>query len=131
MISSDRLAYLNSVSEKIIGAAIEVHKELGPGLLESVYEACLYHELKKQGVSVDCQVDLPIIYKGEITNKTYRIDMLVENCVIVELKSVDTINPIHEAQLLTYMKLLNINLGLLINFNVDILKKGIRRRILG
>jgi GxxExxY protein len=131
MISSDRLAYLNSVSEKIIGAAIEVHKELGPGLLESVYEACLYHELKKQGVSVDCQVDLPIIYKGEITNKTYRIDMLVENCVIVELKSVDTINPIHEAQLLTYMKLLNINLGLLINFNVDILKKGIKRRILG
>ena len=131
MISSDRLAYLNSVSEKIIGAAIEVHKELGPGLLESVYEACLYHELKKQGVSVDCQVDLPIIYKGEITNKTYRIDMLVENCVIVELKSVYTINPIHEAQLLTYMKLLNINLGLLINFNVDILKKGIKRRILG
>ena len=131
MISSDRLAYLNSVSEKIIGAAIEVHKEWGPGLLESVYEACLYHELKKQGVSVDCQVDLPIIYKGEITNKTYRIDMLVENCVIVELKSVDTVNPIHEAQLLTYMKLLNINLGLLINFNVDILKKGIKRRILG
>ena len=131
MVNHDRLAFLNSISDKIIGAAIEVHKELGPGLLESVYEACLYHELKKQGVSVDCQVDLPIIYKGEITNKTYRIDMLVENCVIVELKSVDTINPIHEAQLLTYMKLLNINLGLLINFNVDILKKGIRRRILG
>ena len=131
MVDHDRLAFLNSISDKIIGAAIEVHKELGPGLLESVYEACLYHELKKQGVSVDCQVDLPIIYKGEITNKTYRIDMLVENCVIVELKSVDTINPIHEAQLLTYMKLLNINLGLLINFNVDILKKGIRRRIVG
>ena len=131
MVDHDRLAFLNSISDKIIGAAIEVHKELGPGLLESVYEACLYHELKKQGVSVDCQIDLPIIYKGEITNKTYRIDMLVENCVIVELKSVDTINPIHEAQLLTYMKLLNINLGLLINFNVDILKKGIRRRILG
>ena len=131
MVDHDRLAFLNSISDKIIGAAIEVHKELGPGLLESVYEACLYHELKKQGVSVDCQVDLPIIYKGEITNKTYRIDMLVENCVIVELKSVDTINPIHDAQLLTYMKLLNINLGLLINFNVDILKKGIRRRILG
>lgn len=131
MVNNDRLAYLNSVSEKIIGAAIEVHKELGPGLLESVYEACLYHELKKKGVSVDCQVDLPIIYKGEITNKTYRIDMLVENCVIVELKSVDTINPIYEAQLLTYMKLLNINLGLLINFNVDVLKQGIRRRIMG
>ena len=131
MVDHDRLAFLNSISDKIIGAAIEVHKELGPGLLESVYEACLYHELKKQGVFVDCQVDLPIIYKGEITNKTYRIDMLVENCVIVELKSVDTVNPIHEAQLLTYMKLLNINLGLLINFNVDILKKGIKRRILG
>ena len=131
MVDHDRLAFLNSISDKIIGAAIEVHKELGPGLLESVYEACLYHELKKQGVSVDCQVDLPIIYKGEITNKTYRIDMLVENCVIVELKSVDTINPIHEAQLLTYMKLLNINLGLLINFNVELLKNGIKRRILG
>ncbi len=131
MVNNDRLSFLNSISDKIIGAAIEVHKELGPGLLESVYEVCLYQELKKQGVSVDCQVDLPIIYKGEITNKTYRIDMLVENCVIVELKSVDTINPIHEAQLLTYMKLLNINLGLLINFNVDILKKGIKRRILG
>ena len=104
---------------------------MGPGLLESVYEVCLYQELKKQGVSVDCQVDLPIIYKGEITNKTYRIDMLVENCVIVELKSVDTINPIYEAQLLTYMKLLNINLGLLINFNVELLKNGIKRRILG
>ena len=131
MVNNDRLSFLNSISDKIIGAAIEVHKELGPGLLESVYEVCLYQELKKQGVSVDFQLDLPIIYKGEITNKTYRIDMLVENCVIVELKSVDTINPIHEAQLLTYMKLLNINLGLLINFNVDILKKGIRRRILG
>ena len=131
MVNNDRLSFLNSISDKIIGAAIEVHKELGPGLLESVYEVCLYQELKKQGVSVDCQVDLPIIYKGEITNKTYRIDMLVENCVIVELKSVGTVNPIHEAQLLTYMKLLNINLGLLINFNVDILKKGIKRRILG
>ena len=131
MVNNDRLSFLNSISDKIIGAAIEVHKELGPGLLESVYEACLYHELKKQGVSVDCQVDLPIIYKGEITNKTYRIDMLVENCVIVELKSVDTINPIYEAQLLTYMKLLNINLGLLINFNVELLKNGIKRRILG
>ncbi len=131
MVNNDRLSFLNSISDKIIGAAIEVHKELGPGLLESVYEVCLYQELKKQGVSVDCQVDLPIIYKGEITNKTYRIDMLVENCVIVELKSVDTINPIYEAQLLTYMKLLNINLGLLINFNVELLKNGIKRRILG
>ena len=131
MLSQERLSYLNSISNKIIGAAIEVHKELGPGLLESVYEACLCHELKKQGVPVDCQVDLPIIYKGEITGKSYKIDMFVDNCVIVELKSVDTINPIHEAQLLTYMKLLNINLGLLINFNVELLKNGIRRRILG
>ena len=131
MLSQERLSYLNGISNKIIGAAIEVHKELGPGLLESVYEACLCHELKKQGVPVECQVDLPIIYKGEITGKSYRIDMFVDNCVIVELKSVDTINPIHEAQLLTYMKLLNINLGLLINFNVELLKTGVRRRILG
>ena len=131
MIDKDRALYLNEISGKIIGAAIEVHKELGPGLLESVYEACLCHELKKAGVSFESQVDLPIIYKGEITGKTYRVDLLVENCVIVELKAVDTISPIHEAQLLTYMKLLNINLGLLINFNVEILKNGIRRRILG
>jgi GxxExxY protein len=131
MIGQERLSYLNTISGKIIGAAIEVHKELGPGLLESVYEACLCHELKIQGVSFDSQVDLPIIYKGEITDKTYRVDLFVENCVIVELKAVDTISPIHEAQLFTYMKLLNINLGLLINFNVDILKNGIRRRILG
>jgi GxxExxY protein len=131
MIDKDRALYLNEISGKIIGAAIEVHKELGPGLLESVYEACLCHELKKAGVSFESQVDLPIIYKGEITDKTYRVDLLVENCVIVELKAVDTISPIHEAQLLTYMKLLNINLGLLINFNVEILKNGIRRRILG
>ena len=131
MIGQERLSYLNTISGKIIGAAIEVHKELGPGLLESVYEACLCHELKIQGVSFDSQVDLPIIYKGEITDKTYRVDLFVENCVIVELKAVDTISPIHEAQLFTYMKLLNINLGLLINFNADILKNGIRRRILG
>jgi GxxExxY protein len=131
MIDQERLSHLNELSSKIIGAALEVHKELGPGLLESVYEACLCHELSKQKVSFDSQVDLPIIYKGEITNKTYRVDILVENCVIVELKAVDTISPIHEAQLLTYMKLLNINLGLLINFNVDILKNGIRRKILG
>jgi len=131
MVDQETLSYLNKISSKIIGAAIEVHKELGPGLLESVYEACLCHELKKQGVSFDSQVDLPIIYKGEITDKTYRVDLLVENCVIVELKAVDTISPIHEAQLFTYMKLLNINLGLLINFNVEILKNGIRRRILG
>jgi len=131
MIGQERLSYLNTISGKIIGAAIEVHKELGPGLLESVYEACPCHELKIQGVSFDSQVDLPIIYKGEITDKTYRVDLFVENCVIVELKAVDTISPIHEAQLFTYMKLLNINLGLLINFNVDILKNGIRRRILG
>jgi len=131
MIDQERLSHLNELSSKIIGAALEVHKELGPGLLESVYEACLCHELSKQNVSFDSQVDLPIIYKGEITNKTYRVDILVENCIIVELKAVDTISPIHEAQLLTYMKLLNINLGLLINFNVDILKNGIRRKILG
>ena len=131
MIDQERLSHLNELSSKIIGAALEVHKELGPGLLESVYEACLCHELSKQNVSFDSQVDLPIIYKGEITNKTYRVDLFVENSVIVELKAVDTISPIHEAQLFTYMKLLNINLGLLINFNVDILKNGIRRKILG
>ena len=131
MLEQERLSYLNNLSSNIIGAAIEVHKELGPGLLESVYEACLYQELKTRGISVECQVELPIIYKGMITDKTYRIDMLVDNSVIVELKAVDSLNPIHEAQLLTYMKLLQINLGLLINFNVERLKDGVKRRILG
>ncbi|MBR1788925.1 MAG: GxxExxY protein [Bacteroidaceae bacterium] len=121
---------LNSISEKIIGAAIAVHKELGPGLLETVYEVCLLKEMEQRGIEVSRQVDLPLYYKGQETGKNFRIDILVENEVIVELKSVEEISPLHEAQLLTYLKLTQKKLGLLINFNVPFLKHGIVRRVL-
>lgn len=121
----------NSITSDIIGAAIEVHKELGPGLMESVYEVCLEKILKEKGLKVERQVSQPIFFKGEILKKEFFIDMLVENGVIVELKCVDEIKPIHEAQLLTYMKLANIKLGLIINFNVLLLKDGIKRKVLG
>ena len=130
-MEQERLAYLNEISRKVIGAAIAVHKELGPGLLESIYELCLVQELQNQGVNVLHQVEVPLYYKGVLTDKKFRIDVLVENEVIVELKAVETVLPIHEAQLLTYMKLSAKNLGLLINFNVSELRKGVRRRILG
>ncbi|MBQ9559996.1 MAG: GxxExxY protein [Bacteroidaceae bacterium] len=121
---------LNSISEKVIGAAIAVHKELGPGLLETVYEVCLLKEMEQRGIEVSRQVDLPLYYKGQETGKNFRIDILVENEVIVELKSVEEISPLHEAQLLTYLKLTQKKLGLLINFNVPLLKHGIVRRVL-
>ena len=130
MVSQELLNKLNAISEKIIGAAIAVHKEFGPGLLESVYEICMIQEMEDRGLKVAHQVDLPLYYKGRLTNKTFRIDLLVEDEIIVELKAVETVLPIHEAQLLTYMKLTNKKLGLLINFNVPLLKQGIMRRIL-
>jgi GxxExxY protein len=119
----------NSISKKIINAAIEVHKELGAGLLESVYEYCLMDELKRCGLFVERQVQLPIFYKGCRLDKEYIIDILVENKIVLELKSVEIILPIHEFQLLTYLKLSGKRLGLLINFNVPLLKDGIRRKI--
>ena len=112
----------NALSKKVIGAAMEVHKELGAGLLESAYEYCLKEELERQGLQVKTQVDLPLYYKGYETGKSYRIDMLVEDKIIVELKAVDSILPIHEVKLVTYLKLTNMALGLLINFNVPVLK---------
>ena len=121
---------LNAISEKIIGAAIAVHQEFGPGLLESVYEICLVQEMEDRGLKVANQVDLPLYYKGRLTDKKFRIDLLVEDEIVVELKAVEAILPIHEAQLLTYLKLTNKKLGLLINFNVPLLKQGILRRIL-
>lgn len=121
----------NSITSDIIGAAIEVHKELGPGLMESVYEVCLEKLLKEKGLKVERQVSQPIFFKGDILKKEFFIDMLVEDGVIVELKCVDEIKPLHEAQLLTYMKLANIKLGLIINFNVLLLKDGIKRKVLG
>lgn len=122
---------LNKLSNIVIGAAIEVHKTLGPGLLESVYEECLKTELQSKGVQVECQVSLPLIYKGMVTSKEFRLDMLVEDELIIELKAVDEIKEVHEFQLLTYLKLTNKGMGLLVNFNVPLLKDGIRRKING
>ena len=115
---------------EIISAAIAVHRELGPGLLESTYEACLFYELEQRGLGVEKQRELPVRYRGVKLDCGYRIDLLVENSVIVELKSVDALLPIHEAQLLSYLKLSGLKVGLLINFNVEVLKTGVKRRVL-
>ncbi|MEW6619648.1 MAG: GxxExxY protein [bacterium] len=118
---------INQITEKIIGAAIEIHKTLGPGLLESAYEECLCYELSMVGLAFKRQVELPVIYKGFKLDCGYRIDLLVEEKVIVELKAVEQLLPIHEAQLLTYLKMMNKRIGLLINFNVSVLRDGIKR----
>lgn len=111
----------------MIGAAIEVHKALGPGLLESAYEECLCHELTLRGISFERQKDLPIEYKGVKLDCGYQLDIIAEKTVIVELKACERLEPIHEAQILTYLKLAGLKIGLLINFNVPVLKEGIRR----
>lgn len=121
---------VNQVTQAVIGAAIEVHKALGPGLLESAYEQCLCRELDLRGVSFERQRPVRLHYKGAELECGYRVDLLVQASVVVEIKAVSKIEPIHEAQLLTYMKLGSWKLGLLINFNVPLLKDGIRRRIL-
>lgn len=121
----------NEITSCIIGAAIEVHKELGPGLLESSYEHCLAYELRQNGLMVQQQLSLPLVYKGVKLDAGYRIDLLVENKVIIEIKSVDVLVGIHTAQLLTYLKLKQIKLGLLINFNSVVLKDGLKRIING
>ena len=117
------------LTEKIIGAAIEVHRELGPGLLESAYEAALAHELALRGVRFARQKEMPVRYKGVLIEVGYRIDLLVEDQVIVELKAVTEMHPIYEAQLITYLRLSNLRVGLLMNFNVPRLKEGVIRRI--
>jgi GxxExxY protein len=119
----------NELSTIIIGAAIEVHKELGPGLLESAYEACLRYELEQRGVKVIQQLTLPVVYKGIDVECGYRIDLLVEDTVLIELKAVEKLDKIHEAQVLTYLKLSKRWLGLLVNFNVALLKNGIKRMV--
>ncbi|MGY8910405.1 MAG: GxxExxY protein [Flavobacteriales bacterium] len=119
----------NEITEKIIGAAIEVHRTLGPGLLESAYQECLIYELKSLGLKVKKELILPIIYKDLILEHGYRIDLLVENKIVLELKTVDKFTEVHSAQILTYMKLGNYPLGLLINFNTKLLKNGIKRFI--
>jgi len=117
----------NEISGKIIGCAIEVHRELGPGLLESAYEECLYYELKVARLNVDKQRRLPVVYKEVNLDCGYRLDLIVEDKVIIEVKSVADIDDIHLAQVMTYLKLSKCKLGLLINFNVELLKNGIKR----
>jgi len=122
---------LNEISGKIIELAINVHRELGPGMLEGAYEACLQFELIRAGLKVETQLKLPIVYQGIKIDAGYRIDMLVEDSVIVELKAIERLLPIHEAQLLSYLRMRNLKLGLLINFNHKLLRDGIRRVVNG
>lgn len=121
---------INELTGLILKKAFEVHSELGPGLLESAYEECLCYELAQCGLLVERQKALPILYKGIKVDAGYRMDIVVDNCVIIELKSVETLHPIHTAQLLTYLKLSKLRYGLLINFNVKSLKDGIKRYII-
>ncbi len=122
---------INETTQTIIGAAIEVHRNLGPGLLESAYEECLCKELELRGSYFERQLALPVSYKGLMLDCGYRIDLLVEKTVVIEIKAVESLQPIHEAQLLTYLRLGGWKAGLLLNFNVSILKKGVRRMVLG
>jgi GxxExxY protein len=120
----------NDITHAIIGAAIEVHKHLGPGLLESAYEECLAHELQLRELRVERQKPVPVVYKETKLECGYRIDLLIEGRIVVELKSIESLGPIHEAIILTYLRMSGYKLGLLINFNVSVLKNGIRRFIL-
>jgi len=117
----------NEISEKIIGCAIQVHRELGPGLLESSYQECLYFELIQSGLLVEKEKPLPLVYKDVKLDCGYRLDLVVENKVVIEVKSVEALNDIHMAQILTYLKLSKCKLGLLMNFNVVLMKSGIKR----
>ena len=121
---------LEAIARQITDGAFKVHKALGPGLLESVYESCLLYELTKRGLKVERQVVLPIQYDELKLDSGLRIDMLIENAIVIELKAVENLLPIHEAQMLTYLKLSNCRLGFLINFNVAVIKSGIRRFVL-
>jgi GxxExxY protein len=118
------------LSNKVIGLALEVHKHLGPGLLENTYKQCLAYELSREGINFEIEVNLPVNYKMIHVSSAYRIDLIIERQMIVELKCVDKFHPVHEAQILTYMKLSNITKGLLINFNEKLLKNGIKRFVL-
>jgi GxxExxY protein len=117
------------LTEKIIGLAIEIHRQLGPGLLESAYEECLCFELKQAGMVFERQLSVPVVYKSVRLDCAYRLDLVVEKRLIVEVKSVERLMPIHEAQLITYLRLTGVPVGLLLNFNTDVLKNGIRRLV--
>ena len=118
---------LNVLTEKIIGCAIEVHKGIGPGLLESAYEECLCFELSQAGLAFERQVPLPVVYKGVNLDCGYRLDLIVEGEIVLEIKAVDKIIPIHEAQILSYLRMLNKRIGLILNFHSNVLKNGIKR----
>lgn len=122
---------INDITGQIVDAAIRVHSDLGPGLLESVYEACLAHELRKRKLIVENQVTVPVVYEGTTIDTGLRFDLLVEQQVLVELKSVDALLPIHDAQVMTYLRLTGVKIGLLINFNVVRLKDGLKRIVQG
>ncbi|NLJ07850.1 MAG: GxxExxY protein [Sphingobacteriales bacterium] len=122
---------LNIIASQIVNAAYEVHKELGPGLLESIYQICFVQELRNVGLIVEQQVMIPVIYKNQMLSKDFFIDVLVENEIVVELKAVEALLPVHEAQLISYLKLADKKLGFLINFNVPKIKEGIKRKING
>lgn len=122
---------VNRITQRVIGAAIEVHRILGPGLLERAYQTALIREFQLQHISFESQKRLAMTYKGVTLPQSYQIDLLVENLVVVEIKAVETLRPIHEAQLLTYLKLGRYQVGLLLNFNVAVLTRGIVRRVLG
>ena len=118
---------LNTLSKQIVDASLSVHKEMGPGLLESVYEYCLLKELELRNINASSQVIIPLYYKRELLSKIFKIDILVENEIVIELKAVDTILPVHEAQIISYLKLADKRLGFLLNFNVNLMKKGVKR----
>ena len=128
MISKDRY---EEIGAAIVDAAYHVHRELGPGLLESVYEICMIEELKERGLLVENQVRIPVFYKGKELRKDFIVDILVEDLIILELKAVEDLLPVHEVQLVTYLKLADKHLGFLINFNVSLIKSGIKRKING
>jgi GxxExxY protein len=121
---------LEAVASQIVDSAFKVHTTLGPGLLESVYEVCLTHELRQRGLKVDCQKQLPVYYEGVLLDAGYRLDMLVDERVIIELKSTDGFHPVQQAQMMTYLKLTGLRLGFILNFNVPVIKQGIRRVVM-
>lgn len=118
---------LNDLSKTILDSCITVHKEMGPGLLESIYELCLIRELEQRGIKATSQISIPLLYKGTELSKDFRIDILVENEIVLEIKSVEVLLPVHEAQIISYLKLSEKKLGFLINFNVSLLKNGFKR----
>jgi len=122
---------INDLTKEVIGSAIEVHRALGPGLLESVYEVCLCHEMGLRGLHFERQKPLPVVFKEAKLDLGFRLDLLVSNSVVVEIKAIEALLPVHEAQILTYLKLGGWNVGLLINFNVPVLKDGVKRIVLG